>query len=66
MGTKFLHPITDFTAGTSSQEPHLLLGSPLYYLIHLCYTQRAQGELPARLTELPGEVPQLARTLPAG
>lgn len=38
MGTKFLHPIMYFTAGPISQGPHLLLGSPLYYLTYLCYT----------------------------
>lgn len=38
MGTKFPHPVMYFTAGPLSQEPHLLLGSPLYYLIYLCYT----------------------------
>lgn len=37
MGTKFLHPIMYFTTGLSSQEPHLLMGSPLH-LIYLCYT----------------------------
>ena len=63
---QFPRPIMYFIAGPSSQEPHLLLGSPLYFLIYLCHAihprdpGRAASQVPL------GQVPQLAWTLPAG